>query len=204
MINKRYLKYTLLLFTFGMTACSYFLDEVNHSSQSADKYYQTKGGYESLIVGCYSNLKNIYNTTTYQIFTQQGTDVFTQNYPTEVAAMNQYTTTYQSNNGTIYAMWSSYFNALNNVNAAIDRSKSVILKTDDPDGIEPPFTTTASSNKQHLVYGNEFFYETTKYNPHSPYSASKASSDHFVRAYHDTYGMPTIAVSYTHLRAHET
>ena len=64
MINKRYLKYTLLLFTFGMTACSDFLDEVNHSSQSADKYYQTKGGYESLIVGCYSNLKNIYNTTT--------------------------------------------------------------------------------------------------------------------------------------------
>lgn len=57
MINKRYLKYTLLLFTFGMTACSDFLDEVNHSSQSADKYYQTKGGYESLIVGCYSNLK---------------------------------------------------------------------------------------------------------------------------------------------------
>lgn len=64
-----------------------------------------------------------------------------------------------------------------------------------PDGIEPPFTTTASSNKQHLVYGNEFFYETTKYNPHSPYSASKASSDHFVRAYHDTYGMPTIVTN---------
>ena len=41
MINKRYLKYTLLLFTFGMTACSDFLDEVTHSSQSADKYYQT-------------------------------------------------------------------------------------------------------------------------------------------------------------------
>ena len=45
-----------------------------------------------------------------------------------------------------------------------------------PDGIEPPFTTTASSNKQHLVYGNEFFYETTKYNPHSPYSASKGEN----------------------------
>ena len=35
-----------------------------------------------------------------------------------------------------------------------------------------------------------FFLETTKYDPHSPYSASKASSDHFVRAYHDTYGLP--------------
>ncbi|MCQ2263887.1 MAG: dTDP-glucose 4,6-dehydratase [Bacteroidales bacterium] len=36
------------------------------------------------------------------------------------------------------------------------------------------------------------FKETTPYSPHSPYSASKASSDHFVRAYHDTYGMPTV------------
>jgi dTDP-glucose 4,6-dehydratase len=33
------------------------------------------------------------------------------------------------------------------------------------------------------------FTETTPYNPHSPYSAAKASSDHFVKAYHDTYGM---------------
>ncbi len=35
-----------------------------------------------------------------------------------------------------------------------------------------------------------FFTEETPYDPHSPYSASKASSDHFVRAYHDTYGLP--------------
>ncbi len=37
-----------------------------------------------------------------------------------------------------------------------------------------------------------FFTEETKYNPHSPYSASKASSDHFVRAYHDTYGLDVV------------
>lgn len=36
------------------------------------------------------------------------------------------------------------------------------------------------------------FTENTKYDPHSPYSASKASSDHFVRAYHDTYGLPIL------------
>ena len=36
------------------------------------------------------------------------------------------------------------------------------------------------------------FSESTAYDPHSPYSASKASSDHFVRAYHDTYGMPVV------------
>ena len=69
------------------------------------------------------------------------------------------------------------------------------LTMNHPEGIEPPFTTTASSSEHHLAYGDDFFYETTKYNPHSPYSASKASSDHFVRAYHDTYGMPTIVTN---------
>lgn len=66
------------------------------------------------------------------------------------------------------------------------------LELTHPEGVEPPFTTKASSGKHHLAYGEKFFLETTKYNPHSPYSASKASSDHFVRAFHDTYGMPTI------------
>ena len=69
------------------------------------------------------------------------------------------------------------------------------LAMNHPEGIEPPFSTRASSGKHHLAYGDEFFRETTKYNPHSPYSASKASSDHFVRAYHDTYGMPTIVTN---------
>ncbi len=64
-----------------------------------------------------------------------------------------------------------------------------------PQGIEPPFSTSASSGEHHSAYGEEFFSETTRYNPHSPYSASKASSDHFVRAYHDTYGMPVIVTN---------
>ena len=52
------------------------------------------------------------------------------------------------------------------------------LALDRPDG-EPP-------------YGTDFFREDTSYNPHSPYSASKAASDHFVRSFHDTYGLPTV------------
>jgi dTDP-glucose 4,6-dehydratase len=50
------------------------------------------------------------------------------------------------------------------------------------------------------VYGSlqmdsPLFKETNKYEPHSPYSASKASSDHFVRSFHDTYGLPTIVTN---------
>ncbi len=45
------------------------------------------------------------------------------------------------------------------------------------------------------LHSDSLFHEETKYAPHSPYSASKASSDHFVRAYHDTYGMPTIVTN---------
>ena len=68
------------------------------------------------------------------------------------------------------------------------------LELTHPEGIESPFTTKASSDHHH-AYGEKFFTEETKYNPHSPYSASKASSDHFVRAFHDTYGMPTIVTN---------
>lgn len=46
-----------------------------------------------------------------------------------------------------------------------------------------------------LQFDNTLFTENTKYDPHSPYSASKAGSDHFVRAFHDTYGMPTIVTN---------
>ncbi len=46
-----------------------------------------------------------------------------------------------------------------------------------------------------LKFDGTLFTETTRYQPHSPYSASKASSDHFVRAFHDTYGMPTIVTN---------
>lgn len=43
-----------------------------------------------------------------------------------------------------------------------------------------------------LEFDGTYFTETHSYDPHSPYSASKASSDHFVRAYHDTYGLPVV------------
>lgn len=65
-----------------------------------------------------------------------------------------------------------------------------------------PSTPNSSTSKRfyHVstdeVYGalgdTGFFTEETKYDPHSPYSASKASSDHFVRAYHDTFGLPVV------------
>ena len=66
------------------------------------------------------------------------------------------------------------------------------LELTNPEGIAPPFTTKASSGKHHLAYGKKFFTEDLKYQPHSPYSAAKAASDHFVRAFHDTYGLPAV------------
>jgi len=46
-----------------------------------------------------------------------------------------------------------------------------------------------------LAFDGTYFKETTKYDPHSPYSASKAGSDHFVRAFYDTYGLPAIVTN---------
>lgn len=50
-----------------------------------------------------------------------------------------------------------------------------------------------STDEVYGTLGSEgLFTEQTPYQPHSPYSASKAAADHFVNAYHDTYGLPTI------------
>ncbi|MCS6934207.1 MAG: dTDP-glucose 4,6-dehydratase [Chitinophagales bacterium] len=65
----------------------------------------------------------------------------------------------------------------------------------------PQYKTPADRNLFYHVSTDEvygslgetgMFTEETPYDPHSPYSASKASSDHFVRAYHDTYGLPIV------------
>lgn len=44
----------------GATSCSDFLEEKNYSGQSAEKYFATAKGYETLIYGCYADLKNIH------------------------------------------------------------------------------------------------------------------------------------------------
>lgn len=67
----------------------------------------------------------------------------------------------------------------------------------EPEGYEGKLFYHISTDEVYgaLPMGEGLFTEETKYNPHSPYSASKASSDHFVRAYHDTYGMPAIVTN---------
>lgn len=66
-----------------------------------------------------------------------------------------------------------------------------------PEGYEGKLFYHISTDEVYgaLEFDSTLFTEQTKYDPHSPYSASKASSDHFVRAFHDTYGMPTIVTN---------
>ncbi len=59
-------------------------------------------------------------------------------------------------------------------------------------GVRPLFYHVSTDEVYGALGDTGMFTETTSYDPHSPYSASKASSDHFVRAYHDTYGLPVV------------
>lgn len=68
------------------------------------------------------------------------------------------------------------------------------LPLDAPQGVKAPFTTMASA-AGHLAFGTTFFTESSVLDPRSPYSASKASANHFVSAYHHTYGLPTLITS---------
>ncbi|WP_409966556.1 dTDP-glucose 4,6-dehydratase 2 [Mycovorax composti] len=87
-----------------------------------------------------------------------------------------------------------YTNVIGTVNL-LNAAKDLWLGTTHPSG-----GTWEQARFHHVstdeVYGSlgetGFFTEATPYDPHSPYSASKAASDHFVKAYADTYGLPIV------------
>lgn len=112
-------------------ACSDFLDETNYHSQSAEEYYQTAVGYESLVNGAYSTLKSVYNTTNYFSLAQLGTDMSTHSNANATNALNQYTVDYMADNSTVYNQWKALYEALKNTNAAINRASNVITKAGD-------------------------------------------------------------------------
>ena len=131
-------KTLFLTVMFVIPGCSSFLDEENIAGQSAEEYFATAVGYESLINGCYNTLKSVYNTTNYNVISQLGTDIVTQNDidAPSLATLNKYIL-YQSDNGFVYTQWTNLYAALKNVNAAIDRASNVITKTQDPrDGMD--------------------------------------------------------------------
>jgi hypothetical protein len=70
---KKIISIIYLATVFLLTGCSSFLDEVNKSSVSADKYYATATGYESLINACYSTLRDVYGDNI-EVF-EAGTDL---------------------------------------------------------------------------------------------------------------------------------
>lgn len=120
------------------TACSDFLDETNYGSQSAEEFYATATGYESLITGAYSTLPSVYNNINYFKLSQIGTDLGTQGNGANTFALNQYTVDYMDTQGEVYEQWKNLYTALKNVNAAIGRAKDVKLKADDKfRGIDP-------------------------------------------------------------------
>lgn len=126
----------ILSITGTMTACSNFLDEINHSSQSAEEFFTTASGYENLIIGCYADLRSIYNSKDYLNMSQLGTDIVTQNFIGAISPLNQYTVTFDTNQGSNNAHWNRLYSALKNVNAAIGRAPDVVTKEQDLDGIE--------------------------------------------------------------------
>ncbi|MDR3062211.1 MAG: RagB/SusD family nutrient uptake outer membrane protein [Dysgonamonadaceae bacterium] len=122
-----------VLFVRMLTSCSGFLDEVNYSSQSAETYYATQPGYESLVNGCYASLKDVYNSLDYFFLAQIGTDLGTQSSTTSISPVNAYTLQYDANQGNVSSLWNNLYRGLKNFNAAITRASKVI--TSGPEGM---------------------------------------------------------------------
>jgi dTDP-glucose 4,6-dehydratase len=88
-------------------------------------------------------------------------------------------------------VYTNVIGTVNLLNAAKKAWKDAVRNTQDSFG-EKRFYHVSTDEVYGALGDTGFFTEETKYDPHSPYSASKAASDHFVRAYGDTYGMPVV------------
>lgn len=85
-----------------------------------------------------------------------------------------------------------YTNVIGTVNL-LNAAKKHWLSSSKPSTLNPKRFYHVSTDEVYGALGETgLFTEETKYDPHSPYSASKAASDHFVRAYGDTYGLPVV------------
>lgn len=95
-------------------------------------------------------------------------------------------------------VYTNVIGTVNLLNAAkkLWRSQPSTLQPLNPQPLNPSTPQLFYHVSTDEVYGAlgeiGYFTEETPYDPHSPYSASKASSDHFVKAYHDTYGLPVV------------
>lgn len=136
-MKKIFAKALLFTAALSLAGCQDFLEEKNIASQSAEAFYATAAGYESLMTGAYNTLKSVYNSTTYYSLAQLGTDISTQNNGNTTNALNQYTPDYLNDNGTVSGYWNTLYAALKNVNAVIGRAGNVITKDQDPrDGMD--------------------------------------------------------------------
>lgn len=124
-------KTTLAFSMMAVASCSSFLDEENWTTQSAEEYYKTAAGYETLVNGAYATLKSVYNNTNYLQLSQLGTDISTQCNGNVTNDLNQYVVTYNNDNSNVYSQWQTLYSALKNVNAAIDRGENVVTKDKD-------------------------------------------------------------------------
>lgn len=140
--------------------------------------------------GNLENLKDIENFNNYQFIkaditnAKQILDIFQQHKPDGVIHLAAESHVDRSISNPLDFVMTNVIGTVNLLNAAKEIWK---------DNYKGKRFHHVSTDEVYGTLGEDgFFTEETNYDPHSPYSASKASSDHFVRAYHDTYGLPIV------------
>lgn len=140
--------------------------------------------------GNLENLKDIENFNNYQFIkaditnAKQILDIFQQHKPDGVIHLAAESHVDRSISNPLDFVMTNVMGTVNLLNAAREIWK---------DNYKGKRFHHVSTDEVYGTLGEDgFFTEETNYDPHSPYSASKASSDHFVRAYHDTYGLPIV------------
>ncbi|MDJ1466769.1 RagB/SusD family nutrient uptake outer membrane protein [Cytophagaceae bacterium DM2B3-1] len=106
---------------FSLFSCNDFLEETNYSGLTADRYYATQAGMESLINTCYTPMRFWYGKENGLALTETGTDVMTRGNGLENPPVAEYNSELRGANAPLAFYWERFYAALNACNTAIGR-----------------------------------------------------------------------------------
>lgn len=113
------------------SSCEDFLKEENRQSLTADPYYTSEVGYESLINACYTPLRLWYGKEDAYGITETGTDLFTKAAGNTNTVLNDYDNiAFNGTNGPLTTYWKYFYRAINSCNAAINRASVAQISAD--------------------------------------------------------------------------
>lgn len=129
-MNQLYKYFIIIMAVAGLISCSDFLDEDNKSGLTADTFYKTADGAESVVKSCYTPLRFWFGKDQAISLTEIGTDIFTGGNGCTEPELQYYNNSLQGSSAALEFHWERFYSALNSCNTALNRIPDSALSSE--------------------------------------------------------------------------